>query len=132
MGSPAEVDVVAVEVDCRVEAGDRPEQIGANHEACRRKCEHVADRVVLLLVDLTLFHEGVDLAEPVDAEADVLQHAGVVPRDQLRPDDPGVRSIQLLDEQANRPGSKATSSCRKQKNPFSPCTSRSTSLAALP
>ncbi len=58
---------------------------------------------MLLLVDLTLLDEGVDLAETVDTEADVLQHARVVPRDQLGPDDPGVRSIQLLDQQANRP-----------------------------
>ena len=84
VGPPAEVDVVAVEVDRRVEAGDRPEQVGANHQAGRRQGEHVAHRVVLLLVDLAFFDEGVDLAEAVDAEADVLQHARVVPRDELR------------------------------------------------
>ena len=44
------------------------------------------------------------LAESVDAEADVLQDARVVPRDELRADDAGVRSIQLLDQQADRAG----------------------------
>ena len=99
VGAPAEVDVVAVEVDRRVEAADRPEQVGANQQARRRQGEHVAHGVVLLLVDLAFLDERVDLAEAVDAEADVLQHARVVPRDQLRPDDAGIRAIQLLDQQ---------------------------------
>ena len=104
VGAPAQVDVVTIEVDRSVEAGDRPEQVGAHHQACRRQGEDVADRVVLLLVDLALFDERVRLAEAVDADPDVLQHTGVVPRDQLRADDAGVRSVQLFDEQTNGAG----------------------------
>ena len=59
---------------------------------------------MLLLVDLAGLDERVDLAEAVDAQADVLQHARVVPVDELRPDDAGVRAVQLLDEQADGAG----------------------------
>ena len=51
-----------------------------------------------------LLDERVDLAESVDADADVLQDTRIVPRHQLRADDPGIRSIQLLDQQADRAG----------------------------
>ena len=75
--------------------------------------------------------ERVDLTEPVDTEPDVLQDPGIVPRDQLGADEAGVRAVQLLDEHAGSScGSSATSSWRKQKNPLSPSTRRSTSLAA--
>ena len=104
MGSPAQVDVVAVEVDRSVEAGNRPEQVGADHHARRRQGKHVAHRVVLFLVDFALFHERVDFAKAVDANADVLQHSRIVPRHKLRADDPGIRSIHLLDQQTDRPG----------------------------
>ena len=62
------------------------------------------DGVVLLLVELARLDDRVDLAEAVEAEADVLQHAGVVPRHELRPDDAGVRAVQLLDQRADRVG----------------------------
>ena len=52
VGPPAQVDVVAVERDGRVEAAERPEQVGPGQQAGRRQDEHVADRVVLLLVVL--------------------------------------------------------------------------------
>ena len=55
---------------------------------------------MLLLVDLARLDERIDLAEAVDAEADVLQHARIVPSNQLRADDAGVRAVQLLDQQA--------------------------------
>ena len=34
----------------------------------------------------------------------MLEHAGVVPGDELRPDEAGVRAVQLLDEQADGVG----------------------------
>ncbi len=73
----------------------------ADEQARRRSLAEHASRtcVVLLLVDLARLDERVDLAEPVDAEADVLQQARVVPVDELRPDDAGVGAVQLLDEQ---------------------------------
>ena len=64
-------------------------QIGAHEDACRRQHEHVADGVVLFLVGLARLDQRVDLTEPVDGVADVLQHGGVVPLDELRADEAG-------------------------------------------
>ena len=101
---PAQLDVVAVEVDRRVEAAQRPEQVGAYEQAGRREREHVADRIVLLLVVLARFGDRVDLAEAVEPEADVLEHGGVVPRHQLGADHAGVGSVELLDEHPHAVG----------------------------
>src|SRR4029079_16295595 len=83
VGSPAQVDVVTVEVNGGVEPRDRPEQGGAYHHARRRQSGHIAHCVVLLLVDFALLDEGVDLAKAADTDADVLQDTGVVPRHEL-------------------------------------------------
>ena len=56
---------------------------------------------MLLLVVLAGLGDRVDLPEAVDAQADVLQHGRVVPRDQLGSDDAGVRSVELLHEEAH-------------------------------
>ena len=74
--APAQVDVVAVERDRRVEAAEGAEQVGPHEQARRREDEHVADGVVLLLVVLAGLGDRVDLAEAVEAEPDVLEHAG--------------------------------------------------------
>ena len=76
---PAQVDVVAVERDRRVEAAEGAEQVGPHEQARRREDEDVADGVVLLLVVLARLGDRVDLAEAVEAEADVLQHARLRP-----------------------------------------------------
>ena len=102
--APAQVDVVAVERDRRVEAAEGPEQVGAHEQARRREHEDVADGVVLLLVVLARLGDRVDLAEAVEAEPDVLEHARVVPRHELGPDDAGVGAVQLLDERAHGVG----------------------------
>ena len=95
---PAQVDVVAVERDRRVEAAERTEQVGPHQQARRGEHEDVADGVVLLLVVLAGLGDRVDLAEAVEAEPDVLEHGRVVPRDELGPHDAGVGAVQLLDE----------------------------------
>ena len=99
--APAQVDVVAVERDRRVEPAERSEEVGAHQEARRRHGEDVADGVVLLLVVLAGLGDRVDLPEAVEAEPDVLQHSGVVPGDELGPDDAGVGAVQLLDQHAD-------------------------------
>ena len=101
VGTPAQVDVVAVERHRGVEPPEGAEQVGPREEAGGREDEHVADGVVLLLVVLARLGDRLDLAEPVEAQPDVLEHARVVPRDELGTDDPGVRAVQLLDEQAH-------------------------------
>ena len=104
MRPPAQVDVFAVERGGLIEATERSEQIGSHEDARRGQCEHVAYRVVLLLVGLARFDQWVDLAEAVDTEADVLEDVRTAPHHQLRADDAGVRAVQLLDEQAHRSG----------------------------
>ena len=96
--APAQVDVVAVERDRRVEAAEGAEQVGAHEQAGRGEDEDVADGVVLLLVVLARLGDRVDLAEAVEAEPDVLEDARVVPRHELGADDAGVGAVQLLDE----------------------------------
>ena len=78
---PAQVDVVAVEADRRVEPAEGAEQVGPHEQAGRRDGEHVGDGVVLLLVDLADVGDRLDrFAEAVDVETDVLQDAGRRPR----------------------------------------------------
>ena len=98
VGPPAQVDVVTVERDGGVVAAEGAEEVGPGEDARRREDEHVADRVVLLLVVLPRLGDRVDLAEPVEPEPDVLQHERVLPRHELGPDEPGVGAVQLLDE----------------------------------
>ena len=97
VGPPTQVDVVTVEADRRIEPAELAQQVGAHEDARRRQHEHVADGVVLFLVDLTGFDDRVDLAEPVEAEPDVLQPARLFPLDELGTDHPGVRAVQLGD-----------------------------------
>ena len=99
---PAQVDVVAVERDRRVEPAERPEQVGTHEQAGRRQGEDVADGVVLLLVVLAGLGDRIDLAETVETQADVLEDAGIVPGDELGAHRAGVRAVQLLDEQPDR------------------------------
>ena len=104
MDSPAQLGVLAVEVDRRVEPAELAEQVGTNQQIRRRQHEHVANAVVLFLVDLAHLDDRVDLAESVHAETDGLQHVGVVPFDELRADGSRIRSVQLLDHDPQRIG----------------------------
>jgi hypothetical protein len=101
VGAPAQLDVVAVERDRRIEAAERSEQVGAHEEARRREHEHVADGIVLLLVDLVGPDDRIDLAEAVELEADMLEHSRIVPVDELRADQSGVRPEHLGDHDAH-------------------------------
>ena len=95
--------------------------------------EHVAHGVVLLLVVLPRLGDRIDLAEAVEAEPDVLQHVRRRPTTRAW-DRRRRRSTGTAPRRASgsRRASSATSSWQKQKNPLSPSTSRSTSLAAAP
>ena len=94
--APAEVDLGADGGEGRVEPADRAEEVGAHEKACRRKSEHVLHEVVLFLVDLAVIGERHLHAEPVDGDADALDHARVVPMDELRAHHPGIRPVRLL------------------------------------
>ena len=95
VGPPAQVEVVAVEVDVVREAAERAEEVDAHEQAGRRHAEDVAHGVVLLLVQLAGLGRLERHADAVGAQAHVLQHRRPVPVDQLRPDDAGVGAVRL-------------------------------------
>ncbi len=95
---PAQLGVLTVEVDRRIEAPERPEQIRTYQEVGRWQDEDVANSVVLFLVDLAGFDDRIDLPEAVHPEADGLQDARFVPVQELGTDGAGVGAVELLDE----------------------------------
>ena len=101
-GAPAQVEVLGARERRRVEALQLGEQVDAHEHRGGGDVEHVADAVVLLLVDLAGLDAGVGRAEAVDGAADLEQHLGVVGAHQLGPDDAGVRPVRLLDQHPHR------------------------------
>ncbi len=59
---------------------------------------------MLLLVDFTLLDRGVGFAETVETGSDRLQASRVVPVHEFRPNEPGVRTMELGHEQRDRSG----------------------------
>ena len=104
LGPPAEVHVLAPEGDGLVEPPQGLEQVPADQHAGRGQGEHVAHRVVLLLIELALGHDPGRDPEPVHLVADVLEHLGPVPVHQLRADDAGVAPQRLGHHGADRVG----------------------------
>ncbi len=98
---PAEIDVVTLVLDGRIEATDGAEQISASEKAGGGHREDVAHGIVLLLVELTWLDDRVDLTEAVHAEADVLELTRVVPVDQLRADNARVAAVELLHQDSD-------------------------------
>ena len=96
--APAQAHVVEEVADPLVEATDLREQVGAHQGARARHREHVADRVVLRLVELAPLDERHAVPGVVHALTDLEQPLRVVPVDELRPDDGGVGPEGLLDE----------------------------------
>ena len=104
---PAQVEVLADEVDVGVEPAERGEQVGADEGGAAGDVEDVAHGVVLLLVELAALDRGGGRAELVGGHADVAQVPGVVPVDDLGADDAGVGPHGLLDEEADGVGVEA-------------------------
>ena len=86
VGPPAEVEVLAEVVDAGVVAAERGEQVGPHQRAAPGHDEHVAHRVVLLLVQLARLGVRREDAGLVHRGADLTQLAGHVPGDELGPD----------------------------------------------
>ena len=90
--------------------------------------------VVLLLVDLARLGDRVDLAEAVEAEPDVLQHARRRPTSTSL--GPTMPAFERYSSSTSGPDGVGVEARRRRgrcrKNPLSPSTSRSTSLAAAP
>ncbi len=97
VGPPRQVEVLAEELDARVEAAERGEQVGAHQGGGAGDVEDVADSVVLLLVELAALDvrgRGTGLVRP---HPHLQQPLGVVPLDQLGAHDAGVGTEGLLD-----------------------------------
>ncbi len=97
-------EVVAEVVDALVVPAQGGEQVGAHQGAGAGHHEHVAHRVVLLLVELAHLHVGGEHAGLVGAHAHLEQAGGVVPVDQLGADDAGVGAERLFHQAANGVG----------------------------
>ena len=103
VGPPAEAEVLEEVVDALVEAADLGEQVGPHERAGAGDGEHVADGVVLLLVELAALDEGHGVAGVVDALAHLEEPAGGRPSaTSFGPDDAGVGAVGLLDEECGR------------------------------
>ena len=101
VGTPAQVERLAVRGDLGIEAVERVEQVDAHEQAGLGDHEHVAHRVVLLLVELPGLDQRHEHPGLVRTHAHGEQTEGVVPFDELRADDAGVRAEGLLDELAD-------------------------------
>ena len=107
LGPPAQVHVLAEELDVRIESSERPEQVGAYQDAAARYGEHLAAFVVLSLVELAALHPLDGDTEAVDADADLEQVVRGVPLDELRSHDARVGAVGLPDQATNRVGSRS-------------------------
>ena len=95
---PAQVDVLAEELDLGIETAERPEEVRTHQHASAGDGEDLPSLVVLSLVELAALHPLDGRAEAVDADADLEQMIGGVPLDELRADDAGVGPVGLPDE----------------------------------
>ncbi len=102
--TPTQVDVVSARERRRIEAGERVEEIGTHEHHRVRHVEHVADTVVLFLVDFLGLDARERHAVVVDGHADLEQDFGVLAVDEFGADDAGVRAVRLFDEEPDRVG----------------------------
>ena len=76
---PAEVEVVAEDAVLDVEAAEPVPHVAADQHPGAADGEHVADAVVLALVELAAVQAGLAAPGGVDGEAELAQDAPVVP-----------------------------------------------------
>ena len=87
LGAPAQVDILAEQVDLGVESAERLEQVRAHQGAAARYCENLPNLVVLCLVEFARLDALDDGAKAVDSQAHLEQPVRGVPLDELRADD---------------------------------------------
>src|SRR5438093_1727985 len=97
---PAEVEALARKRR-RIEAAKLGEQVGAHEHDGAGNGEDVTDAVVLFLVELPRFDSGMRATKSVNRLTHVEENFGIVGRDELRTDDPGIRAERFLDQQAD-------------------------------
>ena len=101
VGSPAEVEILALDQHGLIEAAERLKEVGANHGHRAGDGEHIAHCVVLFLVVLARFGQVRHQPGLVGPESDMQDSAGLVPVEQLGPDDTGVGAQRFFDEAAD-------------------------------
>ncbi len=101
-GPPTQIEIFAAGKGLWVEPAELGEEVGPQEHRGTRHVEDVAHAVVLLLVEFAGLDARVRDTETVDGHPDLEQHLGVVGIDELRPHDPRVRAVRLLDEEADR------------------------------
>ena len=99
---PAQLDIVTVERNGGIEPTDFTEQVSPDQHERRWQRKHVANAIVLFLVDFAGVDTEIDLAESVKTETDGLQLSRVIPLDELRTDDASIRTVDLFNEGADR------------------------------
>ena len=117
MDPPAQLDIVAVERDGRIEPTDLTKQVSPDQHERRWQREHVAHSIVLFLVDFAGVDTEIDLTKTVKTEPDGLQRARVVPFDELRTDNASVRTVDLFDEDADCVGFRGNIVVAQQEEP---------------
>ena len=129
--APRQIEVFAEKIDAGVETVQHSEQIGAHQRATARRAEHVADGVVLLLVELARLDKERRHAGLVGRLTDAQDPRRVVPLHDLRCDDARVRAERLFDHRPDRVGGERDIVVAEQEE-RRPSTTWSTSLAATP
>ncbi len=104
LGAPTQVEVLSHDDQVRVEPSELHEEIPADEGEPAWRREHVADGIVLTLVDLAAFDAVYDRAALVDLHADVQKPVGPVPFDELRAYDSGVGPVGLFNHVPERTG----------------------------
>ncbi len=83
---PPEVEVVAEDRERGVEAAERVPDVPPHERPRGADGQHVADRVVLALVELTALQPGRPVPGPVGGQADLDEHPRLVPVEGLGPE----------------------------------------------
>src|SRR5437763_11762060 len=83
---PAEIDVVAEHRPGPIEPAESVPDLAPDEHAGSANCQHVADVVVLTLVELTRLETRLAMPGRVDRESD-LNKSPAVPAGDFRPDD---------------------------------------------
>ncbi len=104
LGPPTQVEVLAHGHDGRVETSELLEQVGPDQGRPSRGDEHVANRIVLAVVDLVGLHPLHHGSTLVRGHPDMEQPFGIVPADHLGRDDPGIGPERLLHHQVDGVG----------------------------
>ena len=102
VGPPAQVGVLLVGGEVRWKAVDGLKEVGPHQHGGAVDGECVPNRIVLGLIQFACLGNRRRERELVDRPADIEQHLGLVPIDELGPNHTGIGTKSLGDERRNR------------------------------